>query len=479
MANNDPVLIPYVIQEGSFWYVAYKEKNPFVPEITVSAKGIANHMSEEINDGCDFGPDSYNPSVTSGVPLTQTSGIQEAIIYAVSTIQLHYGDVSNDTSIIPIFPNIKLGVGFFEVNANINLQPLASAKVNGISHISGMGPYNTVIGFANDLNGFIGNNVGIEFLMEDITFAPLSTTDTPNYYIYFTSSNTNTTSVYKFVRCVFTNAYPGTTVNDYAVYMDSPQARTIIFEDCGWNVNGQNNLYINGNGTTPRQVILKNSTTVSGGNGNFEFLNVPIVVIDNYVIGAIVAGTVDAIHLSHCYWGNGSSSIMAVNSNVSAIEISNSYISTSTSAIITSDNSSNTVGVLSVKNTIIDIGADTVLASNFKVTEYIEKGLLTILNGYTFDFPGQTSVSGTTAGSFVANQINYENGYKKVIIYLNAYENDSTTAQTYTFPVAFSTVAVISTNSASVPGVSTSLTEFSIAPDTTTAYTGIIVIEGY
>ena len=81
MANNDSVLIPYVIQEGSFWYVAYKEKNPFVPEITVSAKGIANHMSEEINDGYDFGPDSYNPSVTSGVPLTQTSGIQEAWDY--------------------------------------------------------------------------------------------------------------------------------------------------------------------------------------------------------------------------------------------------------------------------------------------------------------------------------------------------------------------------------------------------------------
>ena len=79
MANNDPVLIPYVIQEGSFWYVAYKERNPFSNGITVSAKGIANHMSEEINDGCDFGPDSYNPNSTANPPYTQTSGIQEAI----------------------------------------------------------------------------------------------------------------------------------------------------------------------------------------------------------------------------------------------------------------------------------------------------------------------------------------------------------------------------------------------------------------
>ena len=91
----------------------------------------------------------------------------------------------------------------------------------------------------------------------------------------------------------------------------------------------------------------------------------------------------------------------------------------------------------------------------------------------------QTTVSGTTAGSFIASQPEQGSSYKKVIIYLDGYENDTTTAQTYTFPVAFSTIAEITSNTASVPVVSTSLTEFSIAPDTTTAYTGIIVIEGY
>ena len=90
-----------------------------------------------------------------------------------------------------------------------------------------------------------------------------------------------------------------------------------------------------------------------------------------------------------------------------------------------------------------------------------------------------TTVSGTTAGSFVASMPERNNKYKKVLIYLDGYENDSTTAQTYTYPVPFSTVAEITANTASVPVVSTSLTEFSVAPDTTTAYTGIIVIEGY
>ena len=81
MANNDSVLIPYVIQEGSFWYVAYKEKAP-VPEIVVSSKGVANGLSEEYNDGWDFGPDSYSPTSTSAIPYTQTAGWQEAQVYA-------------------------------------------------------------------------------------------------------------------------------------------------------------------------------------------------------------------------------------------------------------------------------------------------------------------------------------------------------------------------------------------------------------
>ncbi|MEM3193133.1 MAG: hypothetical protein QXZ36_07420 [Thermoproteota archaeon] len=49
------------------------------PYITVSAKGISNGLSNIINDGADFGPDT---------PGTITSGIQEAINYLVS---LGYG----------------------------------------------------------------------------------------------------------------------------------------------------------------------------------------------------------------------------------------------------------------------------------------------------------------------------------------------------------------------------------------------------
>ena len=52
------------------------------PYITVSAKGIANGLSNIPNDGADFGPDTTKGATAPGQygsPYTQTSGIQEAI----------------------------------------------------------------------------------------------------------------------------------------------------------------------------------------------------------------------------------------------------------------------------------------------------------------------------------------------------------------------------------------------------------------
>ena len=98
--------IPYIIAENGYYYVAYKEKAP-VPEIVVSSKGVANGLSEEYNDGWDFGPDSYSSTSTSAIPYTQTSGIQEACNYAIS---------SNISTIRCIghfkFSNLNLNVGY-------------------------------------------------------------------------------------------------------------------------------------------------------------------------------------------------------------------------------------------------------------------------------------------------------------------------------------------------------------------------------
>lgn len=89
-----------------------------------------------------------------------------------------------------------------------------------------------------------------------------------------------------------------------------------------------------------------------------------------------------------------------------------------------------------------------------------------------------TSFAGTTAGTVYWVMPFQGSGYKKVLVYLDGYENDTATAQTITYPTAFVQTPNIY-NPAGVAGVSTTTTELSIDPDNTTAYTGWIVVEGY
>lgn len=110
-----------------------------------------------------------------------------------------------------------------------------------------------------------------------------------------------------------------------------------------------------------------------------------------------------------------------------------------------------------------------IIASNY-LLNYVQVFLTSIENSVT--------IAGTTAGSIYATQPIFLSNYKKALIYLNGYENNTTTAQTYTFPVAFIS-NIITFNNTSIPGMSLSLTNISFAPDTATAYTGYIIIEGF
>jgi len=90
-----------------------------------------------------------------------------------------------------------------------------------------------------------------------------------------------------------------------------------------------------------------------------------------------------------------------------------------------------------------------------------------------------TTLAGTTAGSIVYSMPFQGSSYKKFIAYANGYENDTTTAQSITFPVAFSSVAGITYNSTGLT-LTNSLTALTIsAPNSTTTYTGMIIVEGF
>ena len=88
------------------------------------------------------------------------------------------------------------------------------------------------------------------------------------------------------------------------------------------------------------------------------------------------------------------------------------------------------------------------------------------------------SISGETAGSVSYSQINI-GGIKLTVVLFNGYENDTTTNQTIDFPIAFSTVAGITGNTTGLT-ISASTSGITItSPDSTTTYSGVVIVEGY
>ena len=455
---NDPNTIQYVIQEDGFWYIASKDRTPGVPGITVSSKGIANGLSTEYNDGYDFGPDSYNPSVTSGVPLTQTSGIQEAVNYAEATAEsgnkplvMFAGDGSIPFSInseiqITTTSGITLKCG---ARMGISIVPSSSFSDSYLFNLSNASITFENITFQNGTSkiGYLENTNatnGFDYHFHNCYFGA-----SPFNMVNFNNEASN--SRYEFIDCQFALSGTGT-FGTLGSNGDFPEA-TALFVGCDFGVpNGSSGFTIGA-----ISVLM---------SANYQHLNpgasTTLTVTPAFVLGSSPNIPIFAVY-GHSFMDNYSYLINAPSSTPKG--------AISTLSIYGINNN----GVLTIGSYVFATHISTDSVHLFTDTNLNTLYANADINGASLP----STVTGTTAGSFIASMPQALPTYKKVIIYLDGYENDSTTAQTYTFPVAFSTVAVITNNSASVPGVSTSLTEFSIAPDTTTAYTGIIVIEGY
>jgi hypothetical protein len=90
-----------------------------------------------------------------------------------------------------------------------------------------------------------------------------------------------------------------------------------------------------------------------------------------------------------------------------------------------------------------------------------------------------TITNGPTAGTVAMQFEVYRALYKKLIIELSGYENDTTTNQTISFPLPFSTYAGVTLNTTGLT-VSASTSGITItSPNSTTTYSGIIIVEGY
>lgn len=88
------------------------------------------------------------------------------------------------------------------------------------------------------------------------------------------------------------------------------------------------------------------------------------------------------------------------------------------------------------------------------------------------------TLTGTTAGSITYAMPFQGASYKKFIAYANGYENTTTTAQTITFPVAFTNTPIISANGTGM-SLTVSTTTLTLPASMTATATGWIVIEGF
>ena len=88
------------------------------------------------------------------------------------------------------------------------------------------------------------------------------------------------------------------------------------------------------------------------------------------------------------------------------------------------------------------------------------------------------TLSGATAGSVTYSQINV-GGIKIMMLYFNGYENDTTTNDTITFPIAYVNAPTAIAGNSTLPAMSATATVLTItSPDATTTYTGTAIIAG-
>jgi len=465
---NDPAALPYVITEddGVLWYVAYKEKSPGIPYITVSAKGVANGLSTEYNDGYDFGPDSYNPNISSGIPVSQTSGIQEAHLYRVSlALQMPNEPYS-------FIPPVHIASGTYFCNEDIKVYPnnngILGTTTAMIFEGEGRNSISQIIFQGNANYGFdySGAPAGINIHLKGLNLR---------------GGNTNLTSLI--------NAQIPAASGGYADFEDIQLASGSGTLANGLMISGISYVYMNQFaseiGTLSTNFI--NVTGNQAGTIRFHLVGIrgsgpPIKINGNinelYLdlksptqINITSSGQIPNFHLV----GSGGYSI------TNAGTISRMYIDQLILPSGTYITNSGTINSLKIAGAVSpQVSSGELVSNTGTIDEYEFTAVILNTNGtYQTNNLGYSSTSGTTAGTVNIQSVAYTLNYKKYILQFSGYENDTTTDQTINFPLAFAASALISGNNTGLT-ISTTTTGITItAPDSTTTYSGIVIVEGY
>lgn len=435
--------------------------------VHVTSKGIINGLSVLPNDGTGwFGPDTTKGATAPGqygAPYTETGGILEAWNYA-TTIATYAGSYIG--SYIP--PTIQLLSGLFKINANVNF----TASKNMINcRLIGAGQGNTWLEIGNALSGeyaftYDGNVFGaanLEF-SHFTAYPEPNTSPVPNFLNCDFSSSTNPQgAIFTGVDFNLTEGFGGNAVvfNTVGqVFLTNPE----IYGDAGINFNnllGASVIGGNNGGTQNQWIVYNTPVFIMDGMGTGE--GQPIIHL-NTVKQAIIRDTAFEYLLIQ-----GSCNTIMLSGTVK--------VGTQGSYRIDSTNTGITIDRLIV---IVDDYIGTL--SSFA---YLNRDAITVdafhVVGLSSKYTGLTTntTSGSTAGTVIQQQVEYEKQYKKIICFFSDYENDTTTNQSIDFLNPFNTIANISTNTTGLT-ISATTSKITItSPDSTTTYSGIVVVEGY
>jgi len=437
------------------------------PYITVSAKGVNNGLSDIINDGADFGPDT---------PNTQTSGIQEAFDYSASS-PIYYSVEGY------YFYPVHLNSGLFYLNEPVIFKnPYSSGSV---ITIEGAGQWSTDILYSGTGNAITIDPNTTAITIRDLTLDNPS--ETANSMIYWDSSIGGTGS-----SLVVQNINNGEgSSSGYLMYFNN--IAIIVIKNI--NTPSPHAFYINGLTSGSSYLYLEGQGVWSGTSstiGNLSLAEISGVnqkiIVNNYIatlkltncysLGVELDAQVDSLLINNSAIGTngGNGPNLIVNTNINYINLTGNVISGS---LISSTDTSNTY---TINYLIIDGLRNTYIVSYFNNVSNIKIDAIELKNiaGGTFSsLPTQSSTDGTTAGTISMDAVEYRIEYKKYVITFNGYENDTTTNQTINYPLPFNTSAIITGNNT---GLTVSITTTGItitAPNNTTTYSGIMIIEGY
>jgi len=453
-----------------------------LPYITVSAKGISNGLSTIINDGADFGPDTYlNTSSKNriGPPYSQTSGIQEAINYAISS-----SSYSSDLGYI--FYPIKLLSGNFEFSTPItygigNYSPSENFNIN----IEGSGITSTILTYTGTGTA-ITINPNINYINLG-NFTLDNPNSTANYMIYWNGAKNGRSSLLN-----VSNIYNVYGPSSYLLYFNNvfiANIKNVISNSSFYG------LYINGIANNVGSLYLSENLWTLQMDitvGNFEFVNISGVststgiIINNPIFalkisqlngGIIFNAEVYSTLIENSNLGGlNNSPALIINSNLPSIKILSSNVS---GILLGSTNTTNnyTINILSIDSIYNDyIVSEFSNTSNVIINAYDIKN---IPSGTYTSMPTQSTTNGTTGGTIFMDAVEYRLKYKKYIITFNNYENNTSSNQVINYPLPFNSFATIISNNTGLT-ISTTISGITItSPNNTTTYNGIVIVEGY